>query len=136
MRFAISPVASIVFASVSCASPQAHVNSVSATAPPLTVDCATLPKADPDITQPELMKKVSPLPHDTHEPWQWACLEATVTTAGTLADIRVVKASNPFWGRDSVAAMKQWRYRPATRNGEPIEIRINVSTTVGIELRR
>ena len=47
-------------------------------------------------------------------------VKATVTTTGTVADVQWVSGSEMF--RDSVvAAVKQWRYQPASLNSQPVE---------------
>ena len=47
-------------------------------------------------------------------------LKATITRAGTVSDVKWVSGNDLF--RDtSIAAVKQWRYKPASLNGQPVE---------------
>lgn len=53
-------------------------------------------------------------------------LIARIDTAGTLQDIRALAASNELFVAPSIAAVKNWQFRPARRNGKPIEIAANI----------
>ena len=57
----------------------------------------------------------------------WVELEFTVRAAGSTGDI-VVTNSSPRRTFDNAAslAVAQWRYKPLTRDGKPIEQRIAV----------
>jgi len=47
-------------------------------------------------------------------------MKATITKAGTVGSVRWVSGNDMF--RDTtVAAVKQWRYKPASLNGQPVE---------------
>ena len=47
-------------------------------------------------------------------------MKATVTKKGTVADVQWESGSEIF--RDSVvAAVKQWRYQPASLDSQPVE---------------
>jgi protein TonB len=53
-------------------------------------------------------------------------LEATITTAGTIRELRVV--SGPQMLRQAaVDAVSRWRYRPYLLNGQPIEVETTIS---------
>jgi len=49
----------------------------------------------------------------------------TVTPDGTVRDPRVV-SSIPQVDRAALAAVRQWRYTPATQNGRPIAMTVVV----------
>jgi protein TonB len=47
-------------------------------------------------------------------------VKATITRNGTVGNVRWVSGNDLF--RDAtVTAVKQWRYKPATLNGQPVE---------------
>jgi len=47
-------------------------------------------------------------------------MKATITKAGTVGSVRWVSGNDMF--RDTtLAAVKQWRYKPASLNGQPVE---------------
>ncbi len=96
--------------------------------------CSTVPVVhDPMLSIPELVLRVTPKPHASHDRNAWACAEATVTVDGTLSEIRIVKTNSPFWARDTVESLKKWRYKPALRDGHPVEFRLNILTTIEME---
>lgn len=48
-------------------------------------------------------------------------LELVITKAGTVESAKLVKGIDPFYDVLLLNAARQWKYQPATRNGEPIE---------------
>jgi periplasmic protein TonB len=59
-------------------------------------------------------------------------LEAVISKAGTIENLRVVSGS-PMLEQAALDAVKQWRYRPYQLNGEPVEVEttVNVVFTLG-----
>lgn len=51
-------------------------------------------------------------------------VEFTVTTSGKPQGISVVSATDAYLADDVVAAVKQWQFAPATRNGVPVETKV------------
>jgi TonB family protein len=47
-------------------------------------------------------------------------LYAEVTSEGSAANIRVIKSLDPGLDARAIAALKQWRFRPGSRNGRPV----------------
>jgi protein TonB len=52
---------------------------------------------------------------------------------GSVGDVEVVSSTGHGCGFEeaAIAAVKSWRYRPATRNGEPVEIHATRSFDFG-----
>jgi periplasmic protein TonB len=51
-------------------------------------------------------------------------LEAIVDERGKVGhDIKIVRSLDPSCDEAAVAAVRQWRFRPATRDGKPIKVR-------------
>lgn len=48
-------------------------------------------------------------------------LELVITKTGTVETAKLVKGIDPFYDVLLLNAARQWKYQPATRNGEPIE---------------
>jgi tetratricopeptide (TPR) repeat protein len=48
-------------------------------------------------------------------------LELIITKTGTVESAKLVKGIDPFYDVLLLNAARQWKYQPATRNGEPIE---------------
>ena len=51
-------------------------------------------------------------------------IEAVVSTTGAVSDARVIKSLDQTYGLDdaALAAAKQWRFEPGTRDGTPIPV--------------
>jgi len=50
----------------------------------------------------------------------WVQLRFTITTAGSVAEIAVVKSSNPVFERAAVEAVRKWKYEPQMQSGTAI----------------
>jgi protein TonB len=48
-------------------------------------------------------------------------LHAVIGRDGTIASLQVVRG-HPLLAPAAVAAVREWRYRPYTLNGEPVEV--------------
>ena len=58
-----------------------------------------------------------------------------ITRDGTVADVRVLRSADPMLDDASVVAVKQWRYRPAIFNGEPVCVYLTVTTSFSLAVR-
>jgi TonB family protein len=58
-------------------------------------------------------------------------LAATVRVDGSVADVQVLSSSRPGAGLEHAAAdaVRRWRYKPATRDGQPIDSRLTITVT-------
>ena len=45
-----------------------------------------------------------------------------ITSEGTVENIRVVSSSNPALEKPAIAAMREWRFKPARRDGVPVRV--------------
>jgi TonB family protein len=61
-------------------------------------------------------------------------LSADVASDGTTQNIRVVKSLDPGLDRNAIAAVKEWRFQPAMRNGQPVTV--SASIEVRFEIRK
>jgi protein TonB len=51
----------------------------------------------------------------------WVLLEFTITELGSVEDIKVVDADPPnVFERESIRALKNWKYQPKVVNGKPV----------------
>jgi len=53
-------------------------------------------------------------------------LQAIIGKDGTIENLRVI-GGHPLLVRPAVEAVQQWRYRPYTLNGEPVEVQTQVT---------
>lgn len=84
-----------------------------------------------DVTWPKLVHEVKP--RYTPEALQAriqgvVVIEAVVLADGTVGDVTVVESLDPDHGLDDegVHALTQWRFEPATRDGEPVAVLVPV----------
>lgn len=57
-------------------------------------------------------------------------LEVTVGTDGSVTGVQTRKSSGqPALDAAALASVQDWRFRPATRNGQPVEVQIAVPMT-------
>ena len=52
-----------------------------------------------------------------------------VDVKGNVRDPRVVKGVNRDLDRSALAAVKKWKFKPASRKGEPVAARVNVEVS-------
>ncbi len=53
----------------------------------------------------------------------------TVDREGRVADAKVDKSTDPAFERPALEAVKQWKFEPGTRKGEPVQFRMRVPIT-------
>jgi len=108
---------------------------VEPTAAPAVATRATVPAVTSEIVPPELVSKVSPgYPAAAVRVGAEGDVELrlTVGRTGEVTDVEVLKGLK--WGltEEAVRAVRKWKYRPATSNGEPVEATITVSIHFGL----
>jgi protein TonB len=61
-------------------------------------------------------------------------VECVVETDGSCSDIRVLRSLDPAFGLDqeAIKAARQWRFRPGTRMGTPVPVRVTIEVTFTI----
>ena len=94
----------------------------------------TVYKPGNGVTVPTVVKEVKP--HYTGAALQkkiqgsvW--LEAVVTTTGDVDEIKVTRSLDAEFGLDQAAmdAARQWKFKPGTRQGKPVAVRITLELT-------
>ena len=62
-------------------------------------------------------------------------IECVVTRDGTVDDVRVVRPLDQTFGLDeeAVKSVRQWLFRPGTRNGEPVPVPITVEVSFRLD---
>lgn len=58
-------------------------------------------------------------------------LEANVTRGGAVENLKVIRGLHPILDQAAMKAVQQWRYKPATLNGKPV----NVHTTITVNFK-
>lgn len=60
-------------------------------------------------------------------------LEAIIDTQGNVTDLRVLKGLSMGLTEEAEAAVKKWKYRPATLNGKPVAVILTLSVTYELQ---
>ncbi len=53
-------------------------------------------------------------------------LQLTVTKEGKAEDVKVIKTLDPELDANAVRTVRTWKFRPATKNGQPTSVQIKV----------
>lgn len=84
------------------------------------------------VTFPVLVKEVKP----TYTPEAMAkkiqgsvLLKAVVLANGHVGEVAVVESLDSELDQQAIAAMKQWEFKPGTREGKPVAVRISCELT-------
>jgi TonB family protein len=104
------------------------------------VEIVTLPKVEPELFAlpngaQELTTCPDPVtpPREVYkvDPGYWGsgtvAISIVVAIDGTPRDLTVVSSSNPKHEKAALEAVRQWRFRPATCDGEPVQLQIAVN---------
>jgi TonB family protein len=54
-------------------------------------------------------------------------LEAKVTREGIVENVKVIRGLHPILDQAAMKAVRQWRYKPATLNGKPMNAHFTIS---------
>jgi periplasmic protein TonB len=87
------------------------------------------------VTAPELIERVGPLYPETARKLRQegtVVLEAVITSAGTVDEVRVVASAGPLLDAAALSAVRSWRYRPATLNGRAVAVFLAVRVRFAI----
>jgi TonB family protein len=104
--------------------------------------CANVPRSVgvvriEDLDSPP--KAVSQPLMEYTEVWHRSRIEAQATVAltiqedGSVADVAVVRATNPEIGRAAVESVKKWRFEPPTSRGVPARVALKIPIVSDLE---
>jgi TonB family protein len=80
---------------------------------------------DPDITPPKPTRRASPrytAAAMRAKAFGVAKLEFVIEADGSVGAVRVIDVPHPDLALSSVACVREWRFRPATRDGVPVAV--------------
>ena len=77
-----------------------------------------------EVKAPVLIKRVQPSFAHLHGELVMGqvILECTITTDGRVREVRVMRGPRNEYEAAIVAAVRQWRFKPATLHGKPVEV--------------
>jgi TonB family protein len=85
-----------------------------------------------DVTHPQLTYNLDPEYSETARRAKYQCsnvLSLIVGADGLPLSVWVVKPCGEGLDEKSIEAVQQWKFRPATKDGEPVPVFINVETS-------
>lgn len=59
-------------------------------------------------------------------------LEGVVTRTGRMRDLRILKGTGDPMAPYVLTAVRQWEFRPATKNGKPVDVIYHIATRVEV----
>jgi protein TonB len=89
-------------------------------------------------TEPVLLYSVDPNypPEAMHTNVQGECLVGLlVDSSGAPQDVHIVKSLSPLLDAAALAAVRRYRFKPATLNGDPVPERIDIVLTFHVASR-
>jgi TonB family protein len=92
---------------------------------PKTISSSSGPfRAGGDVTAPELIERVNPAYPERSGTYTLGVviLECVIGTDGRVRSVRVLKGPGNEFEQAIVVAISQWRFKPGTLHGRPVEI--------------
>jgi periplasmic protein TonB len=90
------------------------------------------PRPGGDIRAPELLTRVDPVYPETARRAGLqgvVFLEAIIAASGDIEEVSVSRSAGPLFDSAAVAAVRRWKYRPATLNGRAVRVLLNVTVS-------
>ena len=86
-------------------------------------------QVDAEVTAPSLLMKVDPEYSEEARQAKYSgvvLLSSVVDTNGKAQDIKVTKSLGMGLDEKAVEAVSKWTFRPGTRNGVPVNVRVQL----------
>jgi protein TonB len=86
-------------------------------------------KVSQGITEGMLLKKINPIyPSQAVQLRKQGTvlLSANITKTGSISDTKLIKG-DPILAQAALAAVKQWKYKPYTLNGQPVDVQTQIA---------
>ena len=86
------------------------------------------------VSRPELIHRVDPdyarLDRRTVRVTGLPILEAVISDTGTVESVRMLKPMDPELDAVLLEAVRQWRFRPAMKDGRPVRVRYTLTVHI------
>lgn len=95
----------------------------------LSSDASTPLKIGGNVLPPKLIYSVEPVfKHQLfHRPKSGTVLVGLIVpTNGIPVDVHIIKSGGSYFDKSALTAVGQYRFRPATQNGRPVPVKLNV----------
>ena len=90
------------------------------------------------IVPPSVVKEVKPIyPADalTSGISGTVVLECLVKADGTVGDARVIQPLDPLLDEQALKAVREWRFKPGTRDGKPVDVAVTIEISFTYQSR-
>ena len=74
------------------------------------------------VTPPVIIKEVHPKGDKTAH----VTFDCVVQQDGTVTIVKILSSSDAKLNDDATAAMKQWQFKPGTKDGKPVAVRVAI----------
>ena len=98
------------------------------------IACATTPQKTPqggsDVVAPVVISRVAPIyPEELRREGVQGTvtMSALITRTGEVANIRVVRSTDPRLEDLAMDALRQWRFQPGKLEGTPVDVEFQVT---------
>lgn len=88
--------------------------------------------SDEGVKAPALIREVKPRYTDSAKERRVQGnveVEAVVKTDGTVGEVTVTKPLDPELDEQAVIALKEWRFRPGTKDGKAVDVAVQIEMT-------
>lgn len=89
-----------------------------------------------DVKAPEVTKRVEPKYTDAARKASLkgvVIVEATIDKHGNVDRVKVIKGLGMGLSEQAIDAVKQWKFRPGTLNGEPVDVLFNLTVNFTLQ---
>jgi TonB family protein len=103
--------------------------------PPRTVNGTAVLRIGGVVRPPTIISRVEPIYSDEARAAHYqgtVLLEAIIKKDGTVEIVRVVRSLGFGLDENATDAIKLWKFKPATRNGEPVDVAINIEVNFNL----
>ena len=92
-------------------------------------------KVGGDVLAPVLVTRVAPeYPDEARKGGirGRVLFQAVISESGAVESLELMKSDHPLLTKAALDAIRQWRYRPATKDGKPVRVFLTVTTTFNV----
>lgn len=89
-------------------------------------------KVGEGVTSPVLIKEVKPIYSKSamdRKVEGTVEVDAVILKDGTVGDVTVKRSLDEDLDQEAIRATKQWRFRPGTKDGEPVNVQVFIELT-------
>ena len=92
-------------------------------------------KVGGDVLAPALITHIAPeYPQDARKAGirGRVLFRAVISESGEVESLELIESDHPALTKAASDAIRQWRYRPATKDGKPVRVFLTVTTTFNL----